>query len=833
MELVGLSAGGSGLNTAGLETCQSAKNMHVDTVYSYGVSYKKPKKPAAGVLVELSAGPLHLEDLGGVNGKLAAFWGSRMGSVSSSVSDLLNVENLENLVAEETSYIDSSEDDKIDETMSRKTHIWTYVLEQSLKVPLFATMNNNDDDPVLLPPKISGSNQLLSSKSRVLESCSFKPVKSFALDVNLSAVLGRTNTSTPSKFPGMIRSTFTSESSLIKAREMAVHEKIVVNSNLKKTNIHSNWEVIVKEIPVDLPKLAMESVFSKFDKIVSIRMQLIGLWQKALIEFESSEVAGLVTSKWSVLVEKDLVCVALAVNDKQMWVSRDCHQALLYTLPVGILAHDLSDLLNKDAKLAAVSTIPIFKGVSLHWASLVLANCTKCEQFSHTTINCPVGGSSGVCGKRVVSDQDWVCLTGIYKKKLAPIACSVSFGSKTWAQVASGISPHVSLFGFSGSDLCYGMVSPSAVSDYLVVSHLSNCLAVLKYSLELLADHVSGILVRLDFFGMVPLVPSFLAPSSVVSAALSSKVNSDIIVDNALNFSDVTPLITIDAVVDFSTSSSKVLTAKVGSLETKLVTLEASIVTCNVRDMSNCAKQADIVCWHKDINNMVSIVTKTKLKGKICPWITDKFDGVHVFTSELDSGHIRSGVAIILDSSLVKHVCKVSEVPGRLLLVRLLFKNKLFVSILGLYAGASLAVCFSQAGEVNSLIAKTVNESFFVVFGGDFNENGSHKCASFKKCFDLGLINFLGGSSFIKSPTWYNSRGITKMIDYVLISSNLVGVVVDHSVDGIDNYFDTNHKAVSVFVELGGLLNVKLNLLRKQANRDCWKYDIKNANEVK
>ncbi|KAG9294476.1 hypothetical protein G9A89_001981 [Geosiphon pyriformis] len=211
MELVDLSVGGSGLGLAGLGTCQGAKNKRVNTVYFCGASYKKPKKPAAGDLVESSTGSLHLGDLDGDDSKPAASWRSKVGSVSGSVSGLLDVENLGNLVAEETSYVD------------------------------------------------------------------------LAL--------------TPSKFPGVICSTFTSESSLIKARKMAVYEKIVVNDNLRKANICLNQEVIVKKIPVDLPKLAVELVFFKFGKIISIRMQLIGLWQKALIEFESSEVAGLVTSK--------------------------------------------------------------------------------------------------------------------------------------------------------------------------------------------------------------------------------------------------------------------------------------------------------------------------------------------------------------------------------------------------------------------------------------------------------------------------------------------------------------------------------------------------------
>ncbi|KAG9301393.1 hypothetical protein G9A89_018065 [Geosiphon pyriformis] len=825
-----LSAGGSGLGSAGLETCQSAKNKHVDMVYSCGASYKKPKKPAAGILVESSTGPLCLEDLSGNDSKPAVSWGSRMGSIFGSVSGLSDVENLGNLVAKEMSYVDSGENNEMNEM---------YVLEQPLKAPLFATMtddNNDGDDSVLLPPKISGSNQLPSFKSRILKSHSFGPVKSFVLDVNLLAVPGRTNSdklmsiknffykvdsfrgaSTSSKFPSVIHSTFTNESSLIRARELAVNKNIVVNGNLKKANIYLNWEVIIKEILVDLLKLAVKSVFFKFGKIISIRMQLIGLWQKTLIEFESSKVVSLVTSKWSVFVKKNSVCVALAVNNKQTWMSRDCHQALLYTLPVGTLVHDLSDLLvlyggktcfigrnpgsyvrnwcaiicfeNENARLAAVSTVSIFKDVSLHWASFVLASCTRCEWFGHTIINCSVGRSSGVCGKRVVINQNWVHLGGIYKKKLAPITCPVSFGGKTWAQVASGTSSCVYLLGSSGSGLCSGLVHPSVASDRLVVSHLGDHLAVLGCSLELLANHVSGILVRLDSFGVAFLVPSSLASPFVVSVALSSEVNSDIIVDNTLSSSDITFSVTIDAVVDLSTSSSKVFTTKVGGLETKLVTLEALVgsvlnklnLLCSDSGLSapiginNCAKQTDIVRWHKDMNNMVSI-----------------FDGVRVFTFGLDSGYMESGVAIILDSSLAKHVCKISEVPGRLLLIRLFFKNKLFVFILGLYADMSSAVHFSQTGKVNSLIAKAVNESSFVILGGDFNEDGSHKCASFKKCFDLGLVKSLGEELFFDA-------------------------VVDCGVDGIEDYFNTDHKAVSVSVGLRGLLN----------------YDIKNASEVK
>ncbi|KAG9286484.1 hypothetical protein G9A89_014650 [Geosiphon pyriformis] len=257
------------------------------------------------------------------------------------------------------------------------------------------------------------------------------------------------------------------------------------------------------------------------------------------------------------------------------------------------------------------------------------------------------------------------------------------------------------------------------------------------------------------------------------------------------------------------------------------------IVMCNVHGMNNLAKQDDVICWHKDISNLISIFTESKLKEKIYSWIANKFDGMWVFTFGLNFNYLGAGVTVVINNFLVKHVCKVSEVPGQLISIRLLFRNKLLVLILGLYAGASLAVRFSQAGNVNSLIAKAVNDLFFIIFGSNFNENRSRRYASYKKCFDLGLVNSLNGSFVVKAPTWSNFRGVLKTIDYLFISSNLVNAIVDHGVANVMNHFNTDHKAVSVSVSLGGLLDVHLILLYKQANKNHWKFDVKNVNGTK
>ncbi|KAG9301271.1 hypothetical protein G9A89_012654 [Geosiphon pyriformis] len=104
--------------------------------------------------------------------------------------------------------------------------------------------------------------------------------------------------------------------------------------------------------------------------------------------------------------------------------------------------------------------------------------------------------------------------------------------------------------------------------------------------------------------------------------------------------------------------------------------------------------------------------------------------------------------------------------------------------------------------------------------GKNFNENSFCRCVSFKKCFDLGLVNSLLKNLIAKDPTWKNSRDVEKTIDYIFIFSNLVNTIVNHNVMDVSEYFDTNYQAVFMSVSLGGLLDVQLNSIHKQANRD-------------
>ncbi|KAG9291291.1 hypothetical protein G9A89_021793 [Geosiphon pyriformis] len=774
IEPVGLSAGGFGLISAGLRTCMNAKKNHLDSVYSHGASQKKPRKHVTGVsIIDLSAGSLSLEDVASIGGN------SKVSSEASSISGLSNVENMRNMVTEKTSYTESDNsvvNKDMNNTMPRKTHTQMYMLGQPSKSLVFTHMSDvNDDNAILLlSSNFSGSKCLPLAELCVLEKRCFNSTKFFALDIELSAVSDKTI-----------------ELSLKRARKLAIYEKIVANNNVRQVNKLLDWVIIVKKIPVDLFKLAVESVFSKFGRVVSIKIQLIGLWQKALVEFESSEIADLVVARWSVFIRKNSVHVAKAVENKQS--SYVCDRCAIVCFG------------DEASKLAAISSVLVYKGVNLHWAGLFLACCAKCKQLDHISMECSLGRNSSAYNK-------WV-------KKQASIAHPVFFGGKTWAQVAGVSLSHVVSSVSSGAGVSSGEKPSSLMSSPPDVSGLSNHLAALECSLKLLADQVLDILKRLNGVELVLLVsPSCVFPLAIFVPKMSV-LNLDMLVDSMLASSNSLPSNVNVLGAGFSFSISKVLTTKVDGLESKLSALDASVgtvlarldhfslvwkfATCNVYGLTVSVKQGDVVHWHKESGNMVSFITKTKLCSSIKLWIADRFNDICIFMSGLDKGFFDAGVAIIMNSSLAHHVSKVEEVSGRVISVRLLFKDKLLVTFLGLYAGASSGIRYGQAFKINSLIARAVNSSTFVVLNRDFNENRSGKSVSFKFCLNLGLVNSFVGFHLAGSSTWSNSKEVEKTIDYIFVSGNLLFTVADHKVAS------------------GGS---GVNQLR-----DCWKFKIKDA----
>ncbi|KAG9288361.1 hypothetical protein G9A89_021392 [Geosiphon pyriformis] len=592
---------------------------------------------------------------------------------------------------------------------------------------------------------------------KVLEKPLVPVHKSFALDIDLVTIVGKSSQEklnfvkknfsgvngfggvfTPSKFGGIIQASFTFKKAMIVVAQLANDCGVVVNTDLKcLINNCINQAIVLKKISVG----------------TSIEA-LVGLWQKAIIKLEDQNQADLLVAEWSILIGKDAVHVAWADVDKQTWDARDKFRALLYTLPMGTNAHNLWDFIGLVSGKTCVIECNSVSYVRARYVTVCFDSKGSLIQAMANTpviksVACYAAGVfSGPRSKRApLLAQDQFHLAKIYEKKSAPVSCPLAFGGKTWASVVGSILSGTSL----GYDFQLGSIGNS-VPFPPVVNDLEKCLVTIESNLVSLVGQIGeNIVMRVD----------------------SGNATSD-----------------KTAAVTGSTALPEVV-----KLENMLEGLSASVMSLSAHLDGLALVSDDVIHWHKDMNNLVSIFMESKLKGKIRPWLIDKFDGVRVFTSGLDSGSLGASVLIVVNFSLAKHVCK--------------------------------------TGEINSLIAKVINESSFVILGGDFNEDSSRKCVSFKKCLELELVNSLIGNPAVKMSTWANFRGVMKTIDYVFVSQNLVNSLVHHGVLNVGKYFDTDHQAVSVSLGLGSLLNTHLFFFRKQANKDHWKFDVENASVAK
>ncbi|KAG9287616.1 hypothetical protein G9A89_019677 [Geosiphon pyriformis] len=409
------------------------------------------------------------------------------------------------------------------------------------------SLNNDDDDVFLDTP--------LALPTPVKKLVAISVHKSFALDIGLDKITGKSSqkklvvvrklflrinsfggVSTPSKFAGIIWATFTSESSLVKATKMATDAKIMVNTNLKKSAGHSDWAVVLKKILVRTSAEAVHIALSEFGIIKLIKMQLVGLWQKVVVEFEQSDHADLVTAKWSILIGKDAMWIARSDLDKESWDARDQHKVLLYTLLIGTTAYNIWDFIVSvggrtcvidcylvtyaRAKCAVICfdsaesldvimrTTPVLRSINLCWSCLVSAKCAKCGKSGHTSLGCEVGGKdfSGLSLHKVLSDADKSRLAAIYVKQSALVACPVSFGGLSWAKVASG-----SFFpSLSGRNVSVKSGSSLEMKSFLLVSiEVNDRFATFERSLASLVEQVGKLAKKLDALGsMVDIVMS-------------------------------------------------------------------------------------------------------------------------------------------------------------------------------------------------------------------------------------------------------------------------------------------------------------------------------------
>ncbi|KAG9302915.1 hypothetical protein G9A89_022332 [Geosiphon pyriformis] len=366
--------------------------------------------------------------------------------------------------------------------------------------------------------------------------------KSFTLDIDLvtvekvnfvrkifSGVNGFGGASTPLKFGGIIRATFTSEEVMITAANLANDHGVVVNTNLKHpVNNRTNRAIVLKKIPVGTSLEAVRTAVAEFGIIKSIKMQLVGLWQKVIIELEDQDQADFLASKWSIFIGKNAIRVARADIDKQSWDARDNFRALLYTLLMGTTAHDFYShahcatvCFGLEVELVnAMTMIPVIKSFGLHWFRLFLASCAVCEKFGHTSFGCRTVKGAGIVGGRRAP-----------LSRSAPISHPLAFDGKTWASVVSTPSAP-SLFGGKASfgSIIDGKPTPPVAKDP------KKRLVSIEDGLVSLAKQIDGLAKRLDLLVLVVPQPGHGCRLPVVAPPQNSE--SSVTLDMDLSMAD-------------------------------------------------------------------------------------------------------------------------------------------------------------------------------------------------------------------------------------------------------------------------------------------------------
>ncbi|KAG9296159.1 hypothetical protein G9A89_014751 [Geosiphon pyriformis] len=559
--------------------------------------------------------------------------------------------------------------------------------------------------------------------------------------------------------------------------------KKAVDTPLEKINFldNVNDDNILLDTPVILPSLLKNLVNVFVQKSFAMDIELDKMTGKSFQKKLMVIICASFTSEASLVQTMEKMrAVNILVNTdlKKLTICLD-RAVVVKEIPVRTLAETVHAVFSKFGSVVSIKMCAVvcfdsavlidavmeitlvLKGVNLCWSYLSSAKCAKCENLCHTSLNCSVGGNVFSDGsvRRILSNDDKSRLASIYARCFASISCPVFFGDVSWANIVGRSS-------FPPLPVCNGSTVSSVFSKIkpiLMVSvELNNRFAALECSLVSLVECINRLAKRLD--SSEPMV-SWPSPGCQ-------------------------PLVT------FSLQNQEV----------NIVMSESLGVTTNglSAKMDNAGLQEDVVYWHMESGSMVSI-------------IMNKFDGVKIFSSGLDRKFLGAGVAIIMNNFLAHYVFKIKEISGCLVSVWLLFKSKLSVVILGLYASVFAETRFGQACKTNSVIAKAVNFFIFMVLSGDFNENGSRKSTSFKFCLDLELANSFS----------------VKIIDYIFMSKNLLFVVASHKIVSVSDFFDMEYNTVLVSVGLGGLLDVWLNSNYKQANKNKWKFKIKNADANK
>jgi hypothetical protein len=205
-----------------------------------------------------------------------------------------------------------------------------------------------------------------------------------------------------------------------RARKIKIDNETTIH--MQEGTIHNTFEAKHKtirawDIPLNVSQQDVRSAFSKYGEIKSIKLQTIGMWQSANIEYTNQEEYDKLASRWSIPFKADLIRIYPFLNTKEIKQERSQYALRLINLPPGTTGYDMKTIIrdykaqtcyiprnsdyrrkrfailsfkdNKDLEKAKQSKVQL-GNTELQWLDITTKTCTICSNPQHLARDCPI-----------------------------------------------------------------------------------------------------------------------------------------------------------------------------------------------------------------------------------------------------------------------------------------------------------------------------------------------------------------------------------------------------------------------------------------------------------
>jgi hypothetical protein len=218
----------------------------------------------------------------------------------------------------------------------------------------------------------------------------------------------------------MITALFGAEADANKARKITLADKSTVQ--MEATPIFDrigakNKSIRAWDIPLNVSQEEVRTAFTKFGEIKSLRMQTIGMWQSANIEFLNQADYDKLAPRWSIPFRADLIRVFPFLNTREINAERSEYTLKLGNLPPGITGFDLKEIIQEtraqtcyiprtrnygrrrfailsfrsnEAQEAAADTHVALGNTTLQWYHTATKLCDVCTSPDHKAKECDI-----------------------------------------------------------------------------------------------------------------------------------------------------------------------------------------------------------------------------------------------------------------------------------------------------------------------------------------------------------------------------------------------------------------------------------------------------------